>query len=85
MPKRKGRGGKHTGYIHKIEQKYPDSNIGFWTMTERGTTVIDHSPQGNDGTFVAVSQVDDDGPAGKKVAKFDGSSSYMKLYTAGIV
>ena len=76
-----------TSYMQKMERTYNSSFVGLWPLNEEsGTTAYDISPNGYNGTSVSLMRSWDDrkvlGPDGAKCAQFDGSTSYINIYSA---
>lgn len=78
-----------TNYIEKVKRLRTTSLEGCWPLNdESGTVVLNVGPKGSDvnGTSSALVRVPSTrgfaGPDGGRCAQFDGSASYIDLYTA---
>ena len=73
------------GYKKKVGLIHPESLIAYYPLNEeRGTAIRDHSLQANAGTSSAVSLANDTGPDGLPAPLFDGSSSYIDIYSSAL-
>ena len=72
-------------YYNKLLGVEPSSLIGYWKMDEAsGSTIVDTSPQGNDGTYVGVTLEDTDGPVpGDKAPLWTDTADSGDVYSAG--
>jgi hypothetical protein len=76
-----------TSYIQKMERTYNSNFVGHYPLDEEsGTVAYDISPNGYNGTSVSLMRSWNDrqvlGPDGGKCAQFDGSASYVNIYSA---
>jgi len=74
-----------TSYNRKVREIASTSLVAYWPMNERsGTTVYDWSSTGYHGTSTNVSVADRwrQGADGGSCYRFDGSTSYVNIYTA---
>lgn len=75
-----------TSYTEKVKRVRGGSSlIAYWPMNERsGTTALDHSTNGYNGTTSSVGVADwyQIGPDGGHCYYFNGTSSYLNVYAA---
>jgi len=74
-----------TSYNRKVRQIASTSLVAYWPMNETsGTTVYDWSNTGYNGTSTSVAVADRwlQGADGGHCYRFDGSTSYIDIYTA---
>ncbi len=76
-----------TSYIQKMERTYNSSFVGLWPLDEEsGTVAYDISPNGYNATSSGLLRSNIQrsflAPDGGKCAQFDGSASYINLYSA---
>jgi hypothetical protein len=76
-----------SSYIQKVLRTQNSSFVGYWPLNEEsGTVAYDLSPNGYNGTSSGLLRAATDrnklAPDGSKCAKFDGSASYINIYSA---
>ncbi len=76
-----------TSYIQKMERTYNSSFVGLWPLDEEsGTVAEDISPNGYNATSSGLLRSNIQrsflAPDGGKCAQFDGSASYINIYSA---
>ena len=83
MAKGKGRGGPRGDYYKKVLQEQSSDLIALWRLNELGGTVCgDMSKEGNNGAYGATSLGNALGPDRHICPLFDGSTSYLDIYSA---
>ena len=72
-------------YKDKVKSIRPESLIAYYPLDEeRGTAIGDHSLQANHGTATSVILADDTGPDGLPAPRFDGTNSYINIYSSAL-
>lgn len=73
------------GYKDKVLKIRPEALIGYYPLDEqRGSAVYDHSLQANVGAATAVTMAHDTGVDGLPAPLFDGSTSYVNIYSSAL-
>lgn len=71
------------GYKDKVLKIHPESLIAYYPLHEQqGTTAKDYSLQANHDTYSGVTLAHDTGADGLPAPYFDGTSSYVDIYSA---
>lgn len=73
-------------YRNKVKYVYPHALYGYWPLESRAgsATMEDWSLQANHGTATATNLNHALSAAGRKCPRFDGSTSYVDVYSAGL-
>jgi len=74
----------HPLYGKRVKRTQTSNLIAYWPLDENdGTMAYDHSAEVNAGTYSGVTMAATNDPFGRKAPLFDGSASYLDIYSAG--